>query len=270
MSGDDARRDAAAGSLFADVPERLAVERFDPLLDFEHVRIERIVSTGQTTAPGDWYDQPWDEWILVVAGTAEILLDKEDAPRLLRPGDYLFLPAHVRHRVTRTDLERPRSGSPFTSAAVRATRETYCHGRALHSPASPEGRSPPGPGDGGADLRAHPSPPTPASAAGSASITTPRIGANTRTPGATAHGSKRLPGRSAGTDALGRDVTISAGRSPKRGSAAGAEAGRTTSFSTTTANHAVRNPNAAPSFLVRTVFIMGTGHRQPPIVPHRP
>lgn len=107
MSRDDARRGTEAGSLFADVPERLAAERFDPLLEFENVRIERIVSTGQATPPGEWYDQPWDEWVLVVAGAAEILLESEDAPRSLRPGDYLFLPAHVRHRVTWTDPERP-------------------------------------------------------------------------------------------------------------------------------------------------------------------
>lgn len=57
--------------------------------------------------PGEWYDQPWDEWILVIAGAAEILLDNEDTPRSLRPGDYLFLPALVRHRVTWTDPKRP-------------------------------------------------------------------------------------------------------------------------------------------------------------------
>ena len=99
--------DRCTGSLFADVTERLAAERFDPLVELENVRIERIVSTGQTTPPGEWYDQPWDEWVLVVSGEAEILLDIEDAPRPLKPGDYLFLPAHVRHRVTRTDPERP-------------------------------------------------------------------------------------------------------------------------------------------------------------------
>ena len=107
MSGHKIRQDGGAGSLFADVQDRLEAERFDPLLESENVRIERIVSTGQTTPPGEWYDQPWDEWVLVLAGAAEILLDNEDTPRSLRPGDYLFLPAHVCHRVAWTDPERP-------------------------------------------------------------------------------------------------------------------------------------------------------------------
>jgi cupin 2 domain-containing protein len=100
-------RPVTAGSLFVDVPDRLDAERFDQLLKVGNVRIERIVSTGQTTPPGEWFDQAWDEWVLVVAGAAEILLENEDAPRSMTAGDYLFIPAHVRHRVTVTDLNRP-------------------------------------------------------------------------------------------------------------------------------------------------------------------
>lgn len=94
-----------AGSLLADVPHRLEAERFDPLLTAAHVRIERIVSTGQATPPGEWFDQAWDEWVVVITGAAEILLENEDVPRALGLGNYLFLPAHVRHRVAWT--ERP-------------------------------------------------------------------------------------------------------------------------------------------------------------------
>jgi cupin 2 domain-containing protein len=94
-----------AGSLLADVPHRLEAELFDPLLTAANVRIERIVSTGHTTPPGEWFDQAWDEWVVVITGAAEILLEDEDVPRSLGPGDYLFLPAHVRHRVAWT--ERP-------------------------------------------------------------------------------------------------------------------------------------------------------------------
>jgi cupin 2 domain-containing protein len=94
-----------AGSLLADVPHRLEAERFDPLLTAANVKIERIVSTGQTTPPGEWFDQAWDEWVVVITGAAEILLEDEDVPRSLGLGDYLFLPAHVRHRVIWT--ERP-------------------------------------------------------------------------------------------------------------------------------------------------------------------
>ena len=95
-------RDATAGNLSTDVPGRLEAERFDQLLKAGGVRIERIVSTGQSTPAGEWLDQAWDEWVLLVSGAAEILLKEEDAPRPLKPGDYLFIPAHVRHRVTWT------------------------------------------------------------------------------------------------------------------------------------------------------------------------
>lgn len=86
----------------ADVPTSLPDERFETLIETGGVRIERIVSTGQVTAGPDWYDQVSDEWVLVVAGEADLLIEGEPAPRRLAPGDWLFLPAHVRHRVTRT------------------------------------------------------------------------------------------------------------------------------------------------------------------------
>ena len=106
-SGDGASPPVTAGSLLADLPHRLEVERFDQLLKVTNVRIERIVSTGQATPPGEWFDQAWDGWVVVISGAAEILLEDEDAPRSLGPGDYLFLPAHIRRRVTWTAPERP-------------------------------------------------------------------------------------------------------------------------------------------------------------------
>lgn len=96
-----------AGCLLSDVPHGLQAERLDELLKVANVRIERIVSTGQATPPGEWFDQAWDEWVVVISGAAEILLEDEDAPRSLGPGDYLFLPAHIHHRVTWTASERP-------------------------------------------------------------------------------------------------------------------------------------------------------------------
>jgi cupin 2 domain-containing protein len=85
--GDEKFRVATSGSLLADVPERLEAERFDQLLKVANVRIERIVSTGQATPPGEWFDQAWDEWVVVITGAAEILLEDEDAPRSLGAGD---------------------------------------------------------------------------------------------------------------------------------------------------------------------------------------
>lgn len=95
------------GNLLAEVPDRLEAEEFRTLLETGAVRIERIVSTGQATPPGSWYDQAWDEWVLLLAGRARLRLDGEAEDRALRPGDHLLIPARVRHRVVATSTEEP-------------------------------------------------------------------------------------------------------------------------------------------------------------------
>ena len=71
------------------------------------LRIERIVSTGQSTPEGSWFDQAWSEWVIVLAGEALIAFEDDAESRRLRPGDYLFIPPHRRHRVAWTDPGRP-------------------------------------------------------------------------------------------------------------------------------------------------------------------
>ena len=44
--------------------------------------------------------------MLVLAGSAGLLIEGEAAPRTLGPGDYVHLPAHVRHRVAWTEAGR--------------------------------------------------------------------------------------------------------------------------------------------------------------------
>jgi cupin 2 domain-containing protein len=95
------------GNLLASLPQGLAAEQTIELLANANVRIERIVSTGQASPAGFWYDQDWAEWVLVLAGSAGVLIDGEVEPRVLRPGDYLLIPAHRRHRVAWTEAERP-------------------------------------------------------------------------------------------------------------------------------------------------------------------
>ena len=96
-----------SANLFADVPARLTEEQVKPLADWPGARVERIVSTGQASPAGFWYDQDWAEWVIVLAGAAGLLIEGEERPRTLLPGDYLELPAHVRHRVEWTDPDRP-------------------------------------------------------------------------------------------------------------------------------------------------------------------
>jgi cupin 2 domain-containing protein len=97
-----------AGSLLEGLPAApLAREIMDILADAREVRIERIVSTGQVTPEGEWYDQDGNEWVLVVAGSARLRIEGEERDRELAEGDWVLLPAHCRHRVTWTRAEPP-------------------------------------------------------------------------------------------------------------------------------------------------------------------
>lgn len=79
-----------------------ADEMVDPLLNGDGVRLERIVSYGQASPAGFWYDQEEAEWVMVLAGRARLTVEGETSDRELGPGDSLFLPAHCRHRVAWT------------------------------------------------------------------------------------------------------------------------------------------------------------------------
>jgi cupin 2 domain-containing protein len=95
------------GNLLDDVPAALAGEDLRTLLTTPDLWIERIVSTGQASPPGFWYDQDWAEWVLLLTGQAALLVEGEAAPHVLTPGSYLHLPAHCRHRVEWTSTETP-------------------------------------------------------------------------------------------------------------------------------------------------------------------
>lgn len=89
------------GSLFANVPAALPVEWITSLLSTPHLRVERIVSRGHVSPEGFWYDQAEHEFVVVIQGLARVEL--EGASELtLQAGDYLHIPAHVKHRVTFT------------------------------------------------------------------------------------------------------------------------------------------------------------------------
>ena len=93
--------------LFESFPTDLPVELIDPLLDSEKVRIERIVSYGHTS-PGDfWYDQNQPEWVVVLRGAATLRFEDQDEQVEMKPGDFVNIPAHVRHRVEWTTTDEP-------------------------------------------------------------------------------------------------------------------------------------------------------------------
>ena len=82
-------------------------EHFEELLCRPGFRVERIVSTGQASPPGFWYDQDVAEWVVLLAGAAELQFEDETAPRKLAPGDWIDIAAHRRHRVNWTDPAQP-------------------------------------------------------------------------------------------------------------------------------------------------------------------
>ena len=95
------------GNLFQAIPDSLDEEGFAPLVETDNMRIARIVSTGQATPPEEWYDQDDAEWVVVLRGSAGLRIEGEAEPRSLRPGDWVSIPAHVRHRVEWTDANEP-------------------------------------------------------------------------------------------------------------------------------------------------------------------
>lgn len=95
------------GNLFAAPTSRTSEEVFEELIRGNGFKLERIVSTGQATPMGQWYDQDQDEWVVLLSGSAAIMLEDESEPRTLRPGDYLHIAARRRHRVEWTDPQQP-------------------------------------------------------------------------------------------------------------------------------------------------------------------
>jgi len=96
------------GNLFADLPaSSLATERLETLLTRPGLRIERIVSTGQASLPGFWYEQAEAEWVLLVSGEALLRFEDETEARRLRPGDWLHIEPRRRHRVEWTAENAP-------------------------------------------------------------------------------------------------------------------------------------------------------------------
>lgn len=95
-------------SLIEYANETLTEERFETIMMGKSFRMERIVSDGQASPDGFWYDQEQNEWVLLVSGSAtlEVELEGELEQVDLQPGDYLLIPRHQRHRVVCTDKQR--------------------------------------------------------------------------------------------------------------------------------------------------------------------
>lgn len=92
-----------AQNIYANLPLSLPEEVFETLATSNNVKIERIVSKGHTTPPTEWYDQEQAEWVILLSGKAKLKYEADSSIVDLNPGDYLFIPPHVKHRVEWTD-----------------------------------------------------------------------------------------------------------------------------------------------------------------------
>ena len=94
-------------NVFAKISTASNNEQFAELLSRPGIRIERIVSTGQSSPPDFWYEQDDAEWVLVLQGEALLRFEDEAEARRLKAGDFVEIAARRRHRVDWTDPSQP-------------------------------------------------------------------------------------------------------------------------------------------------------------------
>ncbi|AMP01295.1 hypothetical protein CAter282_3508 [Collimonas arenae] len=98
---------ASYGNLLNNLPLDSSAEVFELLHERAGLKIERIVSNGQASPPGFWYDNPQEEWVLLLSGSAGLTLEGAREEHVMQPGTWLHIPAHCRHRIEWTDANQP-------------------------------------------------------------------------------------------------------------------------------------------------------------------
>ena len=92
-----------SGNFFAKIPSDLPGEFMEVLTEGEgKLRIERIVSRQHASPPDFWYDQESTEWILLIAGSAVLQFAEQNTTTEMKPGDWIEIPPHQKHRVEST------------------------------------------------------------------------------------------------------------------------------------------------------------------------
>lgn len=80
-------------------------EQFFDLLKNDDIKIEKIVSNGQSSAINFWYAQEKSEFVLILKGDA--ILEFETKCVELKEGDYINIKAFTKHRVKYTNKDEP-------------------------------------------------------------------------------------------------------------------------------------------------------------------
>ncbi|HVJ01350.1 MAG TPA: hypothetical protein VM662_04155 [Sphingomonas sp.] len=93
-------------NLLKQLPAAKRAEAFNELLARPGVRIERIVSRGQSTPEDAPMVQDSDEWVVLLEGAAGIRVE-DSREAVLGPGDHLWIARGQKHWVTWTAKDRP-------------------------------------------------------------------------------------------------------------------------------------------------------------------
>ena len=86
-------------NIYKNLPSELNEEIFEDILNTPALKIERIISNGQASPNGFWYDQETNEWVILLSGSAGIRFKEQSETKILLPGDYLLIKQHQLHRV---------------------------------------------------------------------------------------------------------------------------------------------------------------------------
>ena len=92
-------------NLYENMPNHIPQELFQEILKTKNIKVERIVSKGHSSEVDYWYDQEENEWVILLKGSAGLLFEGDEKAVVLRPGSYINIPAHTKHRVEWTDPE---------------------------------------------------------------------------------------------------------------------------------------------------------------------
>jgi len=128
-------------NIFANLPALVPGEIVQVLVQTPALRIEKIVSHGEASPEGFWYDLPQHEWVAVVRGEARLVFQGARRAVEMKAGDTINIPAHARHRVEWTTPAEPTvwlavhyGDEPTTSQ--RADQELSRSAQARTSPSS--------------------------------------------------------------------------------------------------------------------------------------
>ena len=80
-------------------------EIISKILVRENLSIEKIISFGSPKID-NWYDQIFDEWVILLKGASSLEFEDNEIIDLVE-GDYLFIPAHKKHRVIKISEDQP-------------------------------------------------------------------------------------------------------------------------------------------------------------------